>query len=344
MTFESEPLPVQQPNDEPLLPEKPRTWTPAFRFLVVFVALIGLAATLYSVAGRILGNIPYPSSETPERYVLTGEQAAFILNCVFFVVCVAGLWFTKSALLRIGLILQAVALLGAMLQTFPVAAIVFVGFQSWPISFYYSLTFLYTPPYGELFQLTLGILAFLSLLCFSYRLARWQRSDKVFIWVQIAATLGLGIVILQASSFNYLGISWAYILEIAGGTFLGIAALSCFLLRPACWKANPLIVLCFTVGSVVSLLFDEVIQRFIHEPGSETQIVQISFAISLVGSTLVLLGLLLLIQRARGQKKASLRRPWPIWAQMLDFLRQLGYTPGKRFCSCMSEARCTLTV
>jgi hypothetical protein len=308
LTFESEPfntqLDTQQPDNEPVLPEKPRTWTPPFRFLVALVALVGLAATLYGVAGRPLGNISYPSSQGVEYYVLAGEQAAFLLTCLFLAVCVAGLWLTRrsGALLRIGLILRAVALLGVVLQTFPVAAILFGGYYS-VISLYLLLTFLYTPPYMEFFQLALGILALLSQLCFSYGLARWQASDKVFIWVQIAFSLGLvGLVIQQTPSYFFSGTSWSFALQIVGGAFLSGAATACFLLRLACWRVSPLIVLCFTVGVVLSLIFSEVVDHFFYGSGSITHLLQTSYAINLAGSTLFILGAILLIQKTRGHK------------------------------------------
>lgn len=308
MTFASEPLDAQQ-ADEPVLPQRPRTRTPPFRFLVALVALIGLAATVYGSAGQPFGSIT-SSSFAPEQYVFASEQAGFILTCVFFAVCVAGLWLTRSngALLRVGLILRAVALLGTMLLVFPVVLLavsrVNYGAYSAVISFYLALSFLYTTPSMQFFQLALGILGVLSQLCFSYSLARWQASDKVFLWVQLVFALGLvGLIVQQDYPYFYSGIPWAFVLQIVGGAFLSGVSAACFLLRPACWKASPLIVLCFTVGTVVSLLFSEVVQRFIYRAGSSPiHILQITYAISLVSATLVIVGAMLLIQRSRGQK------------------------------------------
>ncbi|HLW03914.1 MAG TPA: hypothetical protein VKT82_35025 [Ktedonobacterales bacterium] len=300
MTFESEPLAAQPQSDEPVLPEKPHPWAPPFRFLVALVALIGLAATLYSFVGKPIGSNPFYSSLI--SYVASANQAALVLNSVFVVVGVAGLWFTRSALLRTGLVLLAISSLGAILLILPVALVAFSSFQTWGLSFYSSFAFLYSSPFMPLFELALGLLGFLSRLCFSYGLARWQSSDKGYIWFQVVVTVGLGSIIFQTTSLPS-GISWAFILELARGTYLGIAGLACVLLRPACWKASPLIVLCMTAGEVVLYLFDEVIQRFIHGPGAGTQAYQIASAISLGGATLVILGVLLLIQRARGQKE-----------------------------------------
>lgn len=296
MTFESEPLDVQQQSDTPLSPEKPREWTPPFKFLVTLVALIGLAATLFGISGRPIGN-ELPLSTL--GYFTSNQQADLVLNVALLIICLTGVWLASGALLRVGLLLRAIASLGAIFLALPSILLALREIPPWLASLYLSIFFLYTPPYLEL---ALGILGLLTQICFSYGLARWQRSDNVFIWVQIAVTLGLGTILLKTSPL-YPGISWALVLEVAGGAFLSTATAACFLLRPACWKANPLIVLCFTAGTVVLLIFDELYEHFFHMPA--TQLLQITFAISLAGSTLFILGVLLLIQRARMQKKAQ---------------------------------------
>jgi hypothetical protein len=102
----------------------------------------------------------------------------------------------------------------------------------------------------------------------------------------------------------------------ASSPFLGVARLACLLVRPACWKAQPLLVVCFTFGSLALLLFNDAIERLIYAvagtyavAGAPQVFIQISNAIGLVGSTFFILGLLLLIQDLRRQKTTQTSLP-----------------------------------
>lgn len=297
----SEPGPLaQQPQDHALLPlpQGQQLWTPRFILLCALTALLGAAATIFGVAGRPIGGVGSGPYNALVAEILSSGQAALVMSAVLIVVCLAGLWLARSALLRAGFLLRAVVVAGAILLS--PALWILVGYNS----FLLVASLLFSLPFMSLFNLTLGVLGTLSQISLSYGLARWQRSDNIFIWLQILVTLGIGVLIVKDVHLPAV-LGSAYLIWIYSGPFLALAGIVCLLLRPACWKVSPLIVLCLTAGGAASLLFGAFFFRLFAPPDAVFNIQQASAVVGDIGNTLFILGLLLLIRRARGQQQAQ---------------------------------------
>jgi hypothetical protein len=292
LTVEPEPLSAQKLGNESETapPEQPQVWTPRFILIFALVALSGGAATLLGVSGSPLGNSPY-------NVLLSANQASLILRGGLTVVCLIGLRAVSSKPLRAGFLLRAVVEISAI-----VSSLTLLGLVRSPLLLALSDLLFLSPWFLSL----MNALAVISQLRLSYGLARWQPSDNVFIWLQVLLTLGPGVVILWSASIPPIS-DTAFLLWVVTGPFLEIAGIACLLFRPACWKASPLIVLCLTAGATASLLFGNVLSRLFSPPASAAHMLQVSSGIGLVGATLFVLGLLLLIQRARPQQKGSLQ-------------------------------------
>jgi hypothetical protein len=126
----------------------------------------------------------------------------------------------------------------------------------------------------------------------------------------------VGFILLQGFDLSLYQDRPDALLLYASSPFLDVAGVVCLLVRPACWKAQPLPVVCFTLGSLVLLLFNDGIERLMYAvagtsavAGAPQVFIQISHAIGLVGSTFFILGLLLLIQDLHLQKNAQTGLP-----------------------------------
>jgi hypothetical protein len=276
---------------------QPRRWTPRFLSLCALIALLGLAALIFPFLGESIGSGAHGFGALISGILYT-YLASLVMFSALLVVCLVGLWLVRNKLLFVGIVLRTLVTTGAiflLLVALNIGNIIF-----WRPVEQLFLSSLFLP----LFSLSSGVFGFLSQVGFSYGLARWQRSDNVFIWLQLLVTLGLGALIVKdVHPPAVLGIVDA--IWTISGPFLAFAGLACLLLRPACWKASPLIVLCLTAGGAASLLFGVFFVRLLAPPVAIIQIQQISSVIGIVGNTLFILGVLLLIQRARIQKRAQ---------------------------------------
>jgi hypothetical protein len=291
----SEPEPLAQPNQGNALlplPQRQQRWTPRFILLGALIVLLGLAATIFGALGRPIGGTGSGPYIALLAEILSANQAALAMNGALIGACVAGLWLVRSTLLRAGFLLRAVVAAGVILLS---PALLVFEFRSFPV----VANFLFSSPFMPLFELTLGVLTMLSQISFSYGMARWQRSDKIFIWLQLLVTLGIGALIVKDYFLRPPGLGSAYMIWIITGPFLALAGIVCLLLRPACWKASPLIVLCLTTGAAASLLFAAFFIRLFTPPDAILHFQQALAVVSSIGTTLFLFGLLLLIQRVR---------------------------------------------
>ncbi len=289
MTSEPGPLADQNVGNEALPPAKLQLWTPRFILICALLALLGIAAALFGAAGKPIGG--------GETYgsLLSAHQAAFILTVVLIGVCLSGLWLVSNKTLRAGLLLRTIVAASAFVN-----ALALLGLVNNPF-FQALVNFILASPVS---LFLLNFLAVLSQLRFSYGLVRWQPSDKLSIWLQLLLTLGGGFVIVQGYSLPPISDS-AFFLWTVTGPFFATAGVACLLLRPACWKASPLIVLCLTGGGTAALLFDHLRALLFNQADAALLGFAIATAIHLASDTLFILGLLLLIQRERRQKENS---------------------------------------
>ncbi len=278
-------------------PQKPQIWTRWFILLWALIILLGAAALIFSFLGTSIGSAGRGYGVLFSG-LLAASIAALAVDGVFLVACLIGLGLVRNKLLLVSFALRTLVTAGSIF-------LLLVALNIGNIVFWQPVDQLFLSPlFLPLFNLSLGVLGVLGQITLSYGLARWQPSDNVFVWVQLFLTLGLGFVILESQP-HLSGLNLAFLILITVGPFLAIAGIACLLLRPACWKASPLIVLCLTAGGVLSLLLSEVIFRLVPPPASVAQIQQIYTQIGIASTTLFILGLLLLIQREWMQKKAQ---------------------------------------
>ena len=175
------------------------------------------------------------------------------MNIGLIVICLVGLRGKGSGLIRIGMFLQGLsALVGVVLAVFRLYA------QANPQADLSGFGFVTHLP------LVAAILNVLSLILLSYGLARWQSSAEVgFLVLQLLVTIGLGIAIVARYNRPDLFFPEQSLAELSAVQICGVFATAVFLLRPACWRQSPLIVLCFTLSEVAPLLL-----FFFYNPGS----------------------------------------------------------------------------
>jgi hypothetical protein len=296
--FEYEPLEAQPLGQAPLPPATSPRWTPPFRFMLALIVLLGAAATLFSTSGTPIGE---PFRNSPGAYLDSGHQAQLILNIVSIVVCLVGIRLVGNAFLRAAFLLYLVTNTVAILTSLPVFTIELHLFPALA-TFFFEVALLALTP---LFLLGLGLLSLIAKICLSYGLAGWHPQDRACILVQLFLTFVLGFVLLQSLDFSRFADRPDFLFLEVSTPFLAVASLACLLCRPACWKAHPLLVVCFSIGGVGSLLFDYVIEPHFYFSGTPTLFIQASNVITLLGSTIFILGVLLLIQEQRRKKQAQ---------------------------------------
>ena len=261
-------------------------WTPDFTRLFVLIAVVGGFITLVV---SILINIS-------SFFTLIDGILVFILG-VGAAICLVGLRFTRSRLLRIGLLLQA----GSFVSNLVLFALI-LHLDSTPYDpkFPYQWVEVYLP-------LILTILNVASLVVLSYGIARWQQPRDA--WFTVLEVIVSGIVAyLLLSSSTYID---RFYFEEGGSPFLFwvtmtavLFAATVFLLRPACWKQHRAITLLLGLGAAL----------FVSQaPGG------LDFTFHYIGPfvygvfslswLLSLLGFLLLIQTERTNKRAQQAQP-----------------------------------
>jgi hypothetical protein len=141
---------------------------------------------------------------------------------------------------------------------------------------------------------TLGLLSTVlnlgSLACLSYGMVGWRQEDRWFVLLQLLLTVGLGWALIQPLGPHPVALEPLTLV-------CNLAAVMVMLARPACWQVRPLTTFCFTVGRLVEQLY----YSFFFRQDSLPLVLrfQLLYGLSLGGSVLFLLGLLLLIQSER---------------------------------------------
>lgn len=213
---------------------------------------------------------------------------------LFLVVDVVALWLVGNSLLRAAFTLNIVVRTGTILTLLPF----FLAALRIPVPLLVvSLPF-------QFFQLGLGIVSLAGQICLSYGLVRWHPSDKVFIWVQLLLTLGVGYALLRNHYLPPASSDVGLFIWFLISPFLAIAGVACLLGRLVCWKAQPLIVFCLTIGTVVALLFGDVIAPLLFSSFSQPNSFsifdqQVSAVLNGISGILLVVGVLLLIQQQR---------------------------------------------
>jgi len=212
-------------------------------------------------------------------------------------VCLVGLVFTRSKLLRVGLLLQ----IGALASNLVLYALILHldSATSYDPNFPYQWIDVNLP-------LILTVLNAASLVVLSYGMARWQRARDVGFTVLQALVSG---VVVALFLFNIIPIEpfrffaerygsslWFFYLALAAAFF----AAWVFLLRLACWKQQRVVTLLLGLGAVLFVF---------QAPGGfslffvlPNLVLYSSFLLSWL---LLMLGFLLLIQTERVRKQTQ---------------------------------------
>lgn len=277
-------FPPQQGNYStlPAVPPAPvtpptRVWSLGFILVLTFIALLGGTLTFFGVAA--MNQLPgYPVDFYP------GNLVGLLLRIGLLSACLAALGHVRSPLLRAGLLLQVAAATANTIFTL----MDFQVIKNTP-----STTLFFSS------QILVSALNLLSLVCLSYGLARWQRSDAIFLPLQILLTLGLGLFML-----NKLNPPDSIHIQLAISTFCDLAAILVLIARLACVKASPLIIFCLTVGNLLTLLY------YVFAIGpfptiTDAQPFQIFYGLGRGAILLSLIGILILAQTERIKTPSS---------------------------------------
>jgi hypothetical protein len=96
----SEPGPLtQQEQSSELLPQPQRQqrWMPRFLFLCALLALLGLAATIFGVAGRPIGGAGSGPYNALVAEILFTSQAALVMSSIGYTLFLFGLLLIQRA-------------------------------------------------------------------------------------------------------------------------------------------------------------------------------------------------------------------------------------------------------
>jgi hypothetical protein len=251
---------------------------------MLFIALLGGSLAIFGVSAVA----KYPTSVVIDSFV--GDLIGYILQTGLLAACLAALWFAPSGLLRAGLLLQVGIGTVGILSLFLSLQIITIAYSVVP---FISLDLLREA--GDL----------LSLICLSYGLARWQRSDVIALPLQLLLTLGLGIVLISRIDPHTQGYPLLVINQ-----FCVVAALVILLARPACWKAAPAITLCFTLSRLLFVVY-YVLEFNLFPKLTLVQVNQIGDSLTVSAWLIFLLGVVLLAQTQRLRTPPSNSLPFP---------------------------------
>jgi serine/threonine protein kinase len=177
-------------------PEKARVWAKWFTGLSASIATLGIVAPAFGF-----------------RSFLTLLLVGLLIGT-----CLVGPRFTQSLLIRIGLLLQLVAIF---------------------------LSFFYSTDLDNIALFLQPIPAALSMICISYGIARWKfPQDAGLLGLQILLSLGVGIVA------DYVVVPVDRFLVV-----FPVLAVLVLMLRLACWKAQPVVTLLLAVGGIWAFYF-----------------------------------------------------------------------------------------
>jgi len=230
---------------------------------------------------------------------------ALLVLGVMASVCLVGLRFVPSKLLRAGLLLQAASLA----SNFVLFAL-FLHLETGGSGddTFYSWINAYLP-------LILTVLNAASLVLISYGFVRWQRAqDTPFTALQVIVSGFVAYLLLNNIVGNFGPTVWFGVG--VGSPFIAIVATlfaaSVFLLRPACWKRHPVVTLILVLGAVLFVfqapegfvLIERLSDSFEH-------FLRLLYNAFLLSWLFLLLGFLLLIQTERLRKRAQQAAPAP---------------------------------
>jgi serine/threonine protein kinase len=287
------PRPVSVPVATSTRPGKREIWTPGFTRLFVLTAIAGGAAMLVVI----------PLIRANNLYSLVAAQQIilFVLGAVALI-CLVGLVFTHSKLLRVGLLLQA----GSLASNFIRFVMMIQIIQSEEINFDPSIirwAYVYLP-------LILTVLNAASLTVICYELARWQgvRDIRWIVLQVIVSVLGSYLLLNDAlvQGFDF-GLSVDVIKE--GSPFIMVAvalfAASVFILRPACWKQQPAVTLLLALGALLCVIQAPGGFNILNRPSDLVASDSVLSGGFLLAWLLLLLGILLLIQTERARRRVQ---------------------------------------
>ncbi len=312
--------PIAPPPGYVRMPEQPprplvssgRIWTPGFTVTFVLVAAGGGLLTLISF---LLGTFTFLSLAGLEYTIIR-----LLLWLGLAVVALLGVFSTQSGLLRLGFIVQIIAMGCDVLASFLFILADVGAFNALLTSAVETLvktSILYLPFAVCLFQ---GV----SLVLLSYGLAGWRSSPDAGL---TALHIGLTALILVAAAILGFDPQTTFEAELgsAGFVWAGIAgslfALLVLLLRPRAWKQQPMVVISLAAGAVLFLV-SHTLNGFGLLSTFLPFLDRLSFSLTnglfflfyMLAYALLICGVLLLGQTERARKRAQQAVPAPALA------------------------------
>lgn len=291
------PPPILGPS--PLAPRKLKIWTQGFAWLFVVMAIIGGVVTV--IVNILIGSFNDSFSSS-----VAIDWITLVFLGVMVSICLVGLRFVRSNLLRAGLILQAGSLVSNIIESALVlhldtGGIADLSYARW---IYVILPFILTA------------LNAASLIVISYGIAPWQKVPDVGLTV-------LQIIVSGVASYLFFQLltndDLSFWLQDGGSGFLlwitvaaTLFAASNFLLRPMCWKQQPMLTFLLVLGTILFVT---------QAPGGYFIIFHwftaflayyhVLYSTFFLSWLLFTLGFLLLIQTERLRKRAQKAAPSP---------------------------------
>jgi hypothetical protein len=265
--------------------EKPQIWTTEFISIFILVAAVGGIATIFML------NMIIRAENFPGVFLLTGIAFVGLYAGVFLIVKAVA-----SKALIYGFLLQAASVVSAYIATralSPDNTAFFFPQQCCDSDFTPTLSFID-------FALITSIFSALSLICFSYGLARWRSG-----WVTGVALIPIILAIgFKLHALGDIGDD-IRVLELGRATMIcNIAAPLVILLEPARLKRFSGSVLCLVLSGVAVFISHLVVAPQVSQklPSSD-QLNGFAIGFLFVSYVFFILALLLLAQTERLQKK-----------------------------------------
>ncbi len=283
------PPPIFAPVPAPAALGMLKIWTQGFTWLFALMAIASGVVTL----------VVYNLIDGESSSFVAGDRITLVVLGVVTATCLVGLRFVRSNLLRTGLLLQ----IGSLASNLILSALILHldTATSYDPNFAYNVVGVYLP-------LILTVLNAASLVAISYGLARWQRAqDGGLTIVQIIVSGVVSYLLFNALT----DIDFKYWFAEGGSGFLlwitmaaTFFAASAFLLRPTCWKQQPVVTFLLALGAI---LFVPQVPGGFFLIGHlfPAQYYQVLYSIFILSWLLLTLGFLLLIQTERLRNRAQ---------------------------------------
>jgi serine/threonine protein kinase len=260
-----------------LLPTSPKQtgiWTQGFALGFVLAALAGGVLTLIGAASAHQSTNP------------TGDQVGILVSSALLLVCLLGLGGATTALMRIGFAFQLFSAIAGILV--------------WAVVLSYDANSSGSFPYAVYSHLVLAVnlLRLVSLLCVSYALVHWQRTERAMTVVQLLVSIFLTALF----SVWFTGGNVSFAPSVSRIEYVAIFACAAFPaallgLRIACWRRQPVVILCLAGASGLWVVFQ------FNLPLTRA----LSDGLVLASVSLTILGFLALAQVERVKKAAPVR-------------------------------------